>query len=196
LTPVEEVAMAEEGSRNTTRGNRRIARRRAWALGVALFLGAWLLWTVVTYAVSVRPRVYIIPTGSMAPTLRPGDRVGVETGRTGPPARGEVWVLRLPATSKQVGNEAVKRIIGLPGETVEITGGRVIIDGRTIAEPYLLVPMTYSMPPMTLGPDEYFVLGDSRNTSFDSHVWGPLPAGDLVGRVKLRYWPPKRIGGL
>jgi signal peptidase I len=52
------------------------------------------------------------------------------------------------------------------------------------------------MPPLTLGPDEYFVLGDSRNSSHDSHVWGPLPGDHFVGRVKARYWPPRRIGGL
>jgi signal peptidase I len=160
---------------------------------VALGAGAWLVCSLAVVMTSVR--AYAIPTGSMAPTLKAGDRVGVQLAGS-QPRRGEVWVFRMPPASKQTPNQGAKRIIGLPGETVEIASGRVLIDGKTLNEPYGPGPMSYTMPPLKLGADEYFVLGDSRNTSFDSHDWGPVPRDHMVGRVKVRYWPLRRAGGL
>jgi signal peptidase I len=141
-------------------------------------------------------RAYSIPTSSMAPTLKAGDKVGVRIDGWSRPRRGEVWVLRMPPASRKAPSLAVKRIIGLPGETVEVASGRVLIDGAPLEEPYGPGPIGYAMPPLRLGPDEYFVLGDNRNASFDSHAWGPLPADHLVGPVRVRYWPPGRVGGL
>jgi signal peptidase I len=157
-------------------------------------LAAWVAWSVVSFATSLR--AYSIPTGSMAPTLKPGDRVGVVTQPRNGPGRGEIWIFRMPPASKLTGSQGAKRVIGLPGETIEVAGGRVLINGVPLDEPYLTQPMTYSMPPVTLGPCEYFVLGDSRDKSHDSHIWGPVPADHLVGPVKVRYWPIGRAGGL
>ena len=171
-------------------------RLRSLALCLLVALGSWLVWSVVSYAVAVKLRAYSIPSGSMAPTLQSGDRVGVEMGTRTRPARGEVWVFAMPPSATNVPADGVKRIVGLPGETVEVTGGRLLINGRPVPEPYLTTPMNYTMAPRTLGRDEYFVLGDSRNGSHDSHVWGPLPGDRLLGRVKARYWPPHRIRGL
>jgi signal peptidase I len=168
--------------------------RRIWATGALAFLGAWLIWSGVTFAMTTR--TYIVPSGSMAPTIRPGDRIGVSIDPSLRPQRREVWVIRFPRSSGKAPNEAIKRIIGLPGETVEVVSGQVKINGRPIDEPYLATPPSYTMPPITLGPREFFVLGDSRDNSFDSHTWGPLPADHLVGRVQMRIWPMKRIGGL
>jgi signal peptidase I len=161
---------------------------------LGVFLGGWLVWSAASLAVATR--AYIIPTGSMAPTLMPGDRVGVEARPGLRPERGEVWVFRMPKASGVAPNHAVKRVVGLPGETVEVTSGKVLINGRPLAESYLAAPMTYTMSPMTLGADAYLMLGDSRDASHDGHVWGPLPADHLVGRVKVRFWPPRRVGGL
>ena len=171
-----------------------LARRRFGVLVLLAFAGAWLVWASKTNAIP--NRVYLIPSASMNPTIRAGDRVGVSTIGNTLPNRGEIWVFRMPLSSGSAPNEGVKRIIGLPGETVEVRAGHVLIDGRPLSEPYLGVPIAYEMPPLVLGRDEYFVLGDSRNSSHDSHVWGPLRRDHLIGPVKVRYWPPRRIGGL
>jgi signal peptidase I len=188
--------MSERSPRDSKQKETRRRRRRAWAVCLLVTLGAMLLWSVVSYAVSVKLRVYSIPTASMAPTIRAGDKVGVEIDRRTQPGRGEVWVFLMPPSGGTGGTEAVKRVVGLPGDTVEVAGGKLIVNGLPVAEPYLPGPMTYTLPRRKLGPDEYFVLGDSRNGSHDSHVWGPLSADRLIGRVKVRYWPPHRIGGL
>jgi signal peptidase I len=171
----------------------RAARRRFGVFLVAAFLCAWLFWASKTDAIPTR--VYLIPSASMAPTIRPGDRVGVATLGGTRPKRGEIWVFRMPIASGNMPSEAVKRIVALPGETVEVKAGQVFIDGRPLREPYLPSSIGYEMPPLELGGDEFFVLGDSRNASHDSHVWGPLPGSHLVGPVKVRYWPPGRIKG-
>jgi signal peptidase I len=169
-------------------------RRRRWPwrllpilmpiLGMAL----WYASDTVAYAANLR--LYFIPSGSMAPALAPGDRITVDR-RGGDPRRGEIWVFRDPA-----GGAIVKRVIGLPGETVRVSAGRVQIDGRPLDEPYLASPMTYEMPPVRLGPDQYLVLGDRRDASQDSHVWGPLPKNQFIGRAEHRYRPGVGIGGL
>jgi signal peptidase I len=84
--------------------------------------------------------------------------------------------------------------VGVPGDTVAIRGGRVVISGKPLTEPYLAAPPSYTLAPVTLGGDEYFVLGDNRDNSNDSHVWGPLTRDRFVGMVGIRYWPPARIG--
>ncbi len=86
----------------------------------------------------------------------------------------------------------IKRVIGLPGETVEIREGKVLIDGELLDEPYLHGRRTQCnryCTPLTLDADEYFVMGDNRPQSLDSRTFGPVPAGRIVGRVVLRYWP-------
>jgi signal peptidase I len=164
--------------------------RRAWLLAIpGLVLATWLAWSGVLYATSLR--LFLIPTTSMAPTLTKGDRIAVDTRGGGNPRRGELWVFTMPN-----GAAGVKRVIGLPGETIEVKGGQVLIDGKALAEPYLSTPPSYTLARVTLGPEQYFLLGDNRNASFDSHVWGPAPRKLFIGRVEFRPWPPSRIGGL
>jgi signal peptidase I len=164
--------------------------RKAWLLATpVVVVGAWLAWGGVIYATSLR--LFLIPTKSMAPTLLPNDRIVVDTRAGNTPRRGEIWVFALPNRSL-----AVKRVIGLPGETIEVAGGRVVIDGKPLVEPYLSGPIGYTMAPVTVKPNEFFVLGDNRNASFDSHVWGPAPKQEFLGRVEFRHWPPARLGGL
>src|SRR4051794_16019464 len=118
--------------------------RKAWLLLVPfLAAGSWFSWNAATYATSLR--VYFVPTKSMSPALAPGDRILADTRRSTPPKRGEIWVFNMPR-----GGIGVKRVVGLPGETLEVAGGRVLIDGQPLAEPYLAVPMTYTMPAVKL----------------------------------------------
>ena len=114
------------------------------------------------------------------------------------PARGETVVFHYPRDPRQF---FIKRVIGLPGERVTIRGGRVHVinaaypEGFTLEEPYLDLPeITHPDLEQILSSDEYFVLGDNRNFSSDSRVWGALPRGLIVGRAVFRAWPLVRFG--
>jgi signal peptidase I len=110
----------------------------------------------------------------------------------GGPQRGDVIVFEPP---NRPGEDYVKRIIGLPGETVEIKQGQVFINGQPLAEPFQPMPGTYTMPnPVVVPEGQLFVLGDNRNNSNDSHNWGTLPVEKVVGRAWLSYWPPNEWG--
>ncbi len=112
--------------------------------------------------------------------------------KMGGPQRGDVIVFEPP---NRPGEDYVKRIIGLPGETVEIRAGQVFINGEPLAEPFQPMPGTYTMPNAVTVPDgQVFVLGDNRNNSNDSHNWGTLPLENIVGRAWLSYWPPNEWG--
>ena len=83
----------------------------------------------------------------------------------------------------------IKRVIGLPGDTVEVRNEKVYVNGKALNEPYILSPPHYTMAPVRVPPNEYFVLGDNRNDSSDSHVWGTVPWYDMVGQAWVSYWP-------
>ncbi len=108
-----------------------------------------------------------------------------------PPERGDVIVFRFPNNPER---DFIKRVIGLPGDRVEIVNGRVLINGHPLLETYPLNPGSYTYGPVTLGADEYFVLGDNRNNSSDSHSWGMLPTKNIIGKAWVTYWPPQLIG--
>ncbi len=108
-----------------------------------------------------------------------------------PPDRGDVIVLIPPVSSSR---DFIKRIIGLPGEKVQIINGEVYINGQALHESYPLHPGTYDYGPVTVGQGEYFVLGDNRDSSSDSHVWGMLASNKIVGKAWVSYWPPDMIG--
>ncbi len=105
--------------------------------------------------------------------------------------RGDVIVFEPPTRPD---DDYVKRIIGLPGETVEVVDGQVFINGALLDEPFKPRIGSYDMPPVTVGEDEVFVLGDNRNNSNDSHNWGTLPQANIVGRAWISYWPPQEWG--
>ena len=105
-----------------------------------------------------------------------------------PPQRGDIIVLHPP---RDQGEDYIKRIVGLPGESVEVRDGGVWVDGIALDEPYV------SSAPRgggswTLGDGEYLVFGDNRGDSDDSQKWGPLPVGNIVGKAWLTYWPPEQ----
>ncbi len=162
----------------------------------ALVAGACLVLAVPVAVKAGATRAYVAPSSSMAPTIQIGDRFLVELKHGGQsPHRGELWVMRDPAL---IGRSAtyVKRIVGLPGETIEIRGAVVKINAKPVSEPYLKKPGSYTTPTLKLGPGQYYMLGDNRDNSNDSHIWGPLPEADLIGRAEMRYWPLERLGAL
>lgn len=108
-----------------------------------------------------------------------------------PPQRGDVIVFVPPNSSSR---DFIKRVIGLPGERVEIRSGTVFINGEPLIESYPLNPGSYSSGPIVVPPDEYFVLGDNRNYSSDSHSWGTVHIKKIIGKAWFSYWPPQTIG--
>lgn len=102
------------------------------------------------------------------------------------PQRSDVIVFKAPLSPE---NDYVKRVVGLPGETVEIRDGSVVIDGIKLNEPYLARKDSSNYPPTLMQDEEYFVLGDNRRRSGDSRAWGAVPAENILGKVWLVYWP-------
>lgn len=111
------------------------------------------------------------------------------------PQRGDIIVFEYP-NSDPNGPEKdyIKRIIGLPGDTVECRPNEILVNGEVIAEPYGPNEGSYYCSPTTLSADEYFVLGDNRNQSSDSHSWGPLERKFIIGKAWLLYWPVDDMG--
>jgi len=105
------------------------------------------------------------------------------------PQRGDIIVFQYP---RDPSRDFIKRVIALPGETVEIRAGDVYVNGQLLPEPFGPNPGSYTAPPLRVGEDEVYVMGDNRNNSSDSHNWGPLPQGYIVGKAWLSYWPPER----
>jgi len=154
---------------------------------------------IVALAIIIPVRYYFIKPfyvkgASMEPTFFDHEYLVVDeiSYRFKDPVRGEVVVFRYPKDPKQF---FIKRIIGLPGETIQITDGEVYINGELIEEPYLDEDtLTKQERLVTLQPDELYVLGDNREFSLDSRIFGPLPQEFIVGRTWIRGWPFNKIG--
>ncbi len=148
---------------------------------------------------------FIVDGGSMEPTFEHGQLLIVnklaydsfdlswfpwsdeeEWTPFGEPKQGDVVVFRFPFDPNR---DFIKRIIALPGQTVEVVGGHVFVDGLVLDEPYLLEQTFYDYGPATVPEGEVFVLGDNRNNSYDSHSWGMLDQDLIIGRAEVRYWP-------
>ena len=102
------------------------------------------------------------------------------------PKRGEVIVFQFP---RDPNKDFVKRVVGLPGEVIEMRGGRVYVDGVVLEEPYLTAKDNSNKSDYRLKDGEYYVLGDNRSHSNDSRSWGPVPEANLRGKVWMVYWP-------
>ncbi|NJR32613.1 MAG: signal peptidase I [Chamaesiphon sp. CSU_1_12] len=143
-----------------------------------------------------------IPSESMLPTLEIGDRVIVEklSYYSHPPQRGDIIVFAPPPQLQAQGYLAeqafIKRVIGLPGNTIEVKNGRVYVDRELLTESYIAEPPNYVMPPVVVPPEQLFVMGDNRNNSNDSHAWGFLPKTNIIGHACFRFWPLERWGGM
>jgi signal peptidase I len=140
---------------------------------------------VIINTISARVRVDGL---SMLPTLQNGEFVLVNrlAYRLGPPTRGDIIVFR---SVEQRDLDLIKRIVGMPGDTVAIGNGAVVVNGAVLDEPYINSAPRYSGT-WTVPPGHLFVLGDNRNDSSDSHSWGLLPLENVIGKALLIYWPP------
>ena len=161
----------------------------------------------IALAVALTVRVFIaeprfIPSNSMDPTLHIGDRLIVDkvSYLWEVPNRGDIVVFVPPPQLAEFGygqgQAFIKRVIGEPGHTVQVTRGQVLLDGNPLEETYILEPPQYEMLPVAVPEGYVFVMGDNRNDSNDSHVWGVLPQENIIGRAWFRFWPLDRLGNL
>ncbi len=164
--------------------------------------GRLLLWVrldlLLRWAV-VEPRW--IPSGSMLPTLQLQDRILVEklTPRFGSGVRtGSIVVFQPPARLQEAGYDPrtalIKRVVAVAGDQVEVRDGKLWRNGTPAEPDWAREPMAYALEPFVVPAGEVLVLGDNRNASLDSHLWGPLPEADLIGTAIWRYWPLARFG--
>ena len=141
-----------------------------------------------------------IPSESMFPTLTTGDRLVVEkvAYRFHPPSPGDIVVFQPPAKLRLLGYEKsqafIKRAIATAGETVAVRDGVVYVNNKPLAEDYIAAPPEYDLVSVTVPKGKLFVMGDNRNNSNDSHIWGFLPTENVIGHAILRFWPFERIG--
>ncbi|MEM9116422.1 MAG: signal peptidase I [Cyanobacteria bacterium P01_F01_bin.56] len=159
----------------------------------------------IALVVAVLLRIFVaeprfIPSNSMEPTLHIGDRLLVDkvSTRLHPPHIGDIVVFQPPPQLREYGysgNQAfIKRVIATPGKTVTVSDHQVIVDGQSLQEDYVLELPEYLMGSITVPPGGLFVMGDNRNDSNDSHVWGILPIKNVIGIARFRFWPFSRLG--
>jgi signal peptidase I len=200
--PRESPDQKTEGGKAGAPTRRRVLLQAAVVVALAVVIAIVLRTFVVG--------TYLIPSGSMEPTLRINDRILVDklSYHLHGIHRGDIVVFSTPPAENCGGPrvaDLVKRVIGLPGETVSLSDGQVYIDGKLLAEPWFA---TGTEPPTTPGPsselyalrhpfkvpaDHVYVMGDNRTVSCDSRYWGPIIESSIVGKVDLRFWPLSRI---
>jgi signal peptidase I len=165
----------------------------------------WGILIVAALVIAIVIRTFVfqafyIPSESMVPTLKIGDRVLVNklSYKLHDPRRGDIVVFKAPAAARTAEiKDLVKRLVGLPGETIEGKDGRIYINGRALSEPYLPADVkSRTFGPEKVPPDSYFMLGDNRQYSKDSTFFGPIKRDQLIGRVFMRIWPPSHLGFL
>ncbi|YAI81816.1 MAG: signal peptidase I [cyanobacterium endosymbiont of Rhopalodia sterrenbergii] len=139
-----------------------------------------------------------IPSSSMEPTLQVNDRLIIEkvSYHFQEPKRGDVVVFNPTKAlqEKDFRDAFIKRVIGLPGETIEVKTGKVYVNGQAIKEKYISEDPNYDYGPVTVPERQYLVLGDNRNNSYDSHYWGHVPKEKIIGKAFVRFWPFNRLG--
>lgn len=160
-----------------------------------------VLFAWVAVMVIVTPcfgQAFYIPSESMEPTLNIQDRLAVVRPPfwLRGPRRGEILVFNAPPNADARGSKIpyIKRVIGLPGETLEVRAGSVFIDGRRLDEPYTMAPSARDFGPIIVPAHHYFMMGDNRNNSADSRYWGPLDEDRIIGKAAFRFWPLDAIG--
>ncbi|MDX9871307.1 MAG: signal peptidase I [Clostridia bacterium] len=136
----------------------------------------------------------IVPSTSMVPSIVPGDRLFVEkiTHHISGLDRGEVVVFEPPPASGLT-DDLIKRLIALPGDTVEVKDGKLYLNDVPQEEAYIPEPIEYTYEKQVVPPGKIFVMGDNRNRSYDSHEWGFVDIDSVEGKALLTYWPFDRI---
>ena len=169
------------------------AVRILWELAHDLALAALLCYFLISFVA----QAFRVQGTSMLPLLQDGERIIVDklTYRFEPIRRGDVvvfWYPRDPAVS------FIKRIVALPGETIEVKRGVLLIDGQAVREDYLATASRdqASHRPTRVPPGHYFVMGDHRTSSNDSRNWGEVPQKYIYGRALYRFWPPSKLGAI
>lgn len=159
----------------------------------------WLLVALLLRWAVIEPRW--IPSGSMLPSLQLQDRILVEKLRPRlhrPIGLGSVVVFHPPPALLAAGYDPdaalIKRVVGLAGDRIAVLQGQLWRNGVPVAHDWSAQLMDYELPAMTVPSGHLLVLGDNRNASLDSHLWGPLPENELIGTAVWRYWPPRRFG--
>ncbi len=168
---------------------------RHWLVGLALdalstLIPAIAIALLIHVFLAQATRVY---GQSMEPNLHTDQRLVIEkvSYRLHGPQRGDVVVIQDPTGGPEL---LIKRVIGLPGERITVTDGRVYVDGTPIAEPYLTQPTSGNGRSWVVPPLHVFVMGDNRIASRDSRIFGPVALDQIVGHAVFRYWPPEQIG--
>lgn len=174
-----------EGGVEPQNPSRETSEWKRFLLDILETVGLALILFVVINSVSARVRV---DGSSMLPTLHDGEFVLVNklAYRLGAPTRGDIIVFR---STTEANLDLIKRIVGVPGDKVMIGGGRVSVNGQTLDEPYINASPNYNGE-WRVPDGSLFVLGDNRNDSSDSHMWGFLPEQNVIGKALLIYWPP------
>jgi signal peptidase I len=180
------------------------AEGASWWQAVRRQLQSLLLWLVLALLLRwwvLEPRW--IPSGSMLPTLQLEDRVLVEKLRARldlPLPLGTIVVFHPPSPLIAAGYDPraalIKRIVAEPGDRVEVRQGRLWRNGEPVSLDWAPELIDYDLEPLTVPAGHHFVLGDNRNSSLDSHLWGSLPDDCLIGSALWRYWPLQRFGSL
>jgi signal peptidase I len=186
-------------------------RRSPWWRWPVELLVVLAVVVIVTFVLRIFVvQTFSIPSGSMLPTLQIGDRIIVDKIDYHV-HRGSIVVFKRPPLELQPYADLVKRVIGLPGETISAAGGQIYIDGKLLSEPWLpKVPDAYTaplpgdpnpqfnLPPggVKIPPGDYYVMGDNRTRSEDSRWFGPIPASLIVGRAVAIVWPLGQVKGL
>ncbi len=174
----------------------------------SVFGAFWDFIEAIVFALAIFVVVYLflfqpnqVKGSSMYPTFKDGEYIFTDkiSYRMGLPKRGDVVVFKSPRNSDV---DFIKRIIGLPGETLKISGGKVFINDSSLNESGYLDPSIYTGPesylnddtPITIPEGRYFVMGDNRPHSSDSRDFGPVAPNEFVGKVFFRYWPLSAVG--
>ncbi len=164
--------------------------------GLLLVIALVMAFLIRTFVAEPR----YIPSDSMVPTLERGDRLVVEKLSTHfhPPQEGDIVVFSPPDLLQVQGYTKdlafIKRVIATAGETIEVHDGLVYRNGSPLREPYILEAPHYTLPPLQVPDGKLFVMGDNRNNSNDSHIWGFLPTDHIIGHAIFRFFPFSRIG--